>query len=262
MCARPSGSSTSAATICVPATVATGSTPPRFRFRYHAATAYPNAAPTTISPPISASVPPPASTPSSIPTPTIPIATPARLRPPARCSPLRANASRKVKIGAVATRMPVSDEEIRSSPSAIRLSGTITWTNESTTTGPGRSKAPRSTSRCSASGTSTSAASTVRTDTIAHGDMPSSRPTLMKRYEEPQTALSTRSRATERRDTPPRFAGGLSRSGSSRAARRRAAGARGCRPRPPASGRSRPGLAARRGRTARTASRTARLSGT
>jgi hypothetical protein len=39
MWVRPSGSVTRAATSCVPATVATGSTPARFRFRYHAATA-------------------------------------------------------------------------------------------------------------------------------------------------------------------------------------------------------------------------------
>jgi hypothetical protein len=39
MWVRPSGSVTSAATACVPATVATGSTPARFRFRYQAATA-------------------------------------------------------------------------------------------------------------------------------------------------------------------------------------------------------------------------------
>ena len=38
-CNRPSGSVASAATACVPATVATGSTPPRLRFRYQAATA-------------------------------------------------------------------------------------------------------------------------------------------------------------------------------------------------------------------------------
>jgi hypothetical protein len=39
MCVRPSGSVTSAATACVPATVATGSTPLRLRFRYQAPTA-------------------------------------------------------------------------------------------------------------------------------------------------------------------------------------------------------------------------------
>ena len=39
MCVRPSGSVTSAATTWVPATVATGSTPLRLRFRYQAATA-------------------------------------------------------------------------------------------------------------------------------------------------------------------------------------------------------------------------------
>ena len=41
----------------------------------------------------------------------------------ARCSPLSAKASRNVKIGAVATRIPVSDDEIRSSPSPISVSG-------------------------------------------------------------------------------------------------------------------------------------------
>jgi hypothetical protein len=39
ICVRPSGSVTRAATTCVPATVATGSTPLRLRFRYQAATA-------------------------------------------------------------------------------------------------------------------------------------------------------------------------------------------------------------------------------
>jgi len=38
-CTRPIGRVASAATAWVPATVATGSTPPRFRFRYQAATA-------------------------------------------------------------------------------------------------------------------------------------------------------------------------------------------------------------------------------
>ena len=58
----------------------------------------------------------------------------------ARCSPLSAKASRKVKIGAVATRIPVSDDEMRSSPSPISVSGTATWTNASTTIGPKRSR--------------------------------------------------------------------------------------------------------------------------
>ena len=132
-------------------------------------------------PPTSASAPPPASTPSSIPTPTIPIATPTRLAVLARCSPLSAKASRKVKIGAVATRIPVSDDEMRSSPSPISVSGTATWTNASTTIGPKRSRRLPSTPRCTASGTSTSAASAVRMETIAQGDTPSSSATLMNR---------------------------------------------------------------------------------
>ena len=82
-------------------------------------------------PPTSASAPPPASTPSSMPTPTMPIATPTRLAVLARCSPLSAKASRNVKIGAVATRIPVSDDEMRSSPSPISVSGTATCTNAS-----------------------------------------------------------------------------------------------------------------------------------
>jgi hypothetical protein len=57
-----------------------------------------------------------------------------------------------------------------------------------------------------ARGTSTSAASAVRADTTAYGDMPSSRPTLMKRYDAPQNALSVRSRAIERRDTAAKVA--------------------------------------------------------
>ena len=142
-------------------------------------------------PPTSASAPPPASTPSSIPTPTIPIATPVRLAALARCSPVSAKASRKVKIGALATRMPVSDDEIRSSPSAISVSGTATWTNASTTTGPKRPRRLPSTPRCAASGTSTSAASAVRIETIAQGATPSSSATLMKRYDAPQNALSS-----------------------------------------------------------------------
>ena len=132
-------------------------------------------------PPTSASEPPPASTPSSIPTPTIPIATPTRLAVLARCSPLSAKASRKVKIGAVATRIPVSDDAMRSSPSPISVSGTATWTNDRTTIGPKRSRTLPRTPRCAASGTSTSAARAVRMETIAQGDTPSSSATLMKR---------------------------------------------------------------------------------
>ena len=137
----------SAATTCVPATVATGSPPARFRFRYQAPTAYPNAARITIRPPTSASEPPPASTPSSSATPTMPIATPARLLRLARSAPVSANASRNVKIGAVETRMPVSDDEIRSSPSAISVSGAAAWTMPSTATGPSRPRRVPSTPR-------------------------------------------------------------------------------------------------------------------
>jgi len=100
-----------------------------------------------MSPPSRASEPPSASTPSSIATPTIPIATPTRPDVFARCSPVSAKASRYVKIGALATRIPASDEEMCSSPRAIRLSGPATWTNESTTTGPKRPRRLRRTSR-------------------------------------------------------------------------------------------------------------------
>ena len=111
----------------------------------------------------------------------MPIATPTRLAVLARCSPLSAKASRNVKIGAVATRIPVSDDEMRSSPSPISVSGTATWTNASTTIGPKRPRRLPRTPRCAASGTSTSAASAVRMETIAQGDTPSSSATLMNR---------------------------------------------------------------------------------
>ena len=120
----------------------------------------------------------------------------------ARCSPVSAKASRKVKIGALATRIPVSEDEIRSSPSAIRVSGPATWTSESTTIGPSRPRRLPSTPRCIASGTSTSAASAVRMETTAHGATPSSSATLMNRYDAPQNALSRRSNPMERRATP------------------------------------------------------------
>jgi hypothetical protein len=134
-----------------------------------------------MSPPAMASEPPPASTPSSIPTPTIPIATPARAAGLSRCSPLRAKASRKVKIGALATRIPVSDDAMCSSPRPISVSGPATWTSESTTIGPRRPRRLRNTPSFAASGTSTSAASMVRIETIDHAENTSSRATLMKR---------------------------------------------------------------------------------
>ena len=153
-------------------------------------------------PPTSASAPPPASTPSSSATPTMPIATPARRVRLARSAPLSANASRNVKIGAVDTRMPVSDEEMRSSPSAIRLSGTAAWTKPSTTIAPILPRSELSTPVQAASGSSTSAASAVRAETIAHGATPSSSATLMNRYEAPQNALSRKNIRSDRRDTP------------------------------------------------------------
>jgi hypothetical protein len=66
----------------------------------------------------------------------MPVPTPASFAPFARSAPFSAKASRKVKIGAVETRMPVSDEAIRSSPRAISESGPAACTKPRTTIGP------------------------------------------------------------------------------------------------------------------------------
>ena len=153
-----------------------------------------------MSPPAIAPDSPPASTPSSIPTPTMPIATPTSALALSRCSPLSTNASRKVKMGAVATRIPVSDEAMCSSPSPISVSGPATCTSASTTIGPTRPRRLPSTPSLTASGTSTTAASAVRIETIDHAENTSSSATLMKRYDAPQNALRVRSRTTDRRD--------------------------------------------------------------
>jgi hypothetical protein len=160
----------------------------------------------TISPPAIASAPPPASTPSSIATPKIPIPTPNSAPALSLCSPLSTNASRKVKIGAVATRIPVSEDEMCSSPRPISVSGPATCTRASTTIGPKRPRRLRSTPRCIASGTRTSAASAVRIETIDQAENTSSSATLMKRYDAPQNALRRSRRAMDRRDTFPRLA--------------------------------------------------------
>src|SRR5215212_2914402 len=151
--------------------------------------------PPTTAPPL-----PPASTPRSIATPTIPIATPTRADALSRCSPLSANASRKVKIGALATRIPVSDDAMCSSPSPINVSGPATWTSERTTIGPSRPRRLPSTPSLSASGTRTAVASAVRMETIAQAEKTSSSATLMNRYDAPHRALSVKRRTTERRD--------------------------------------------------------------
>ena len=136
---------------------------------------------TTIRPPTSAAPPLGASTPRRSATPATPMPTPARLRRPARSSPESANASRKVKIGAVATRMPVSDEGRCRSPTLISVNGATICTSASRTIGPAWARIPRRWPPESASGNSTSAARPVRTKTIGRGPMPSSRATLMNR---------------------------------------------------------------------------------
>jgi hypothetical protein len=98
----------------------------------------------------------------------MPIATPTSALALSRCSPLSANASRKVKMGAVATRIPVSDDAMCSSPSPISVSGPATCTSDSTTIGPSRPRRLVRTPSFAASGTSTSAASAVRIETIDH----------------------------------------------------------------------------------------------
>ena len=60
--------------------------------------------------------------------------TPTRLTAPARSSPSSTKASRNVNTGTVATRMPVSDDEISRSPKVMSRNGATTWTSESTTT--------------------------------------------------------------------------------------------------------------------------------
>jgi hypothetical protein len=84
-----------------------------------------------------------------------------------------------VKIGAVATRMPVSEEDTSRSPAAIRSSGPPTWTTASTPMATTLSRSPASRPARAAIGSSTSAASRVRAKTMTVGDMPSSRATLM-----------------------------------------------------------------------------------
>ena len=126
-------------------------------------------------------MPPSTSTPSSIATPAMPIATPARLALEARSSPSSANASRNVKIGAAATRMPVSDDAMWRSPAAISSSGPPIWTTASTRIALRLTRRPPSAPARAATGSSTSAASAVRTQTISVGDMSSSSATLMNR---------------------------------------------------------------------------------
>ena len=86
-----------------------------------------------------------------------------------------------MKIGAVATRMPVSDEAISRSPAAISSSGPPIWMTASTSIGPTFRRRPPSASLRAATGSSTSAASAVRMHTIAVGDTSSSSATLMNR---------------------------------------------------------------------------------
>jgi hypothetical protein len=134
--------------------------------------------------------------------------TPMSLDRPARSAPARAKASRKVKIGAVETRIPVSDEAMCSWPNEISVSGAAAWTSPSTTTGPSRPRSSPSTPMCRAIGTSTSVASTVRIETTAQGASPSSSATSMNMYEEPQRADSVRNIASARRDTARSLADG------------------------------------------------------
>jgi hypothetical protein len=77
--------------------------------------------------------------------------------------------------------MPVSDEEISRSPAAISSSGPPICTTASTRIGPRFWRSPPSVPARAASGSSTSAASAVRTKTITVGDMSSSSATLMNR---------------------------------------------------------------------------------
>ncbi len=114
-----------------------------------------------------------------------------------------------MKIGAVATRIPVSEEETCCSPAAISNSGPAIWTTASSRIGATFERSPPSAPRCAASGSSTSAASAVRTLTITAGLTSSSSASLMKRYEEPQSPESVSSRIQERRDTRTRIADAL-----------------------------------------------------
>ena len=52
-------------------------------------------------------------------------------------------ASSAVRIGAEATRMPASEEEISSSPQLINRNGTATWTAASRTIGQNSARSPR-----------------------------------------------------------------------------------------------------------------------
>ena len=94
--------------------------------------------------------------------------------------------------------MPVSDEAISCSPTEISMNGTATCTSASTVSAPRRSRNPARASIFSAIGSSTSAASAVRRNTIIAGER-SSRPSLMNRYDAPQKDESARNLTQERR---------------------------------------------------------------
>ena len=90
-------------------------------------------------------------------------------------------ASRKVKIGAVATRIPASDDEMCSWPKEISMNGAATWSSARNATTPTLPRSAPSAPLFSANGTSTSAASAVRRNTIIGGSKTSSSATLMNR---------------------------------------------------------------------------------
>ena len=107
--------------------------------------------------------------------------TPARLRRDARSSPSSVKASRKVKIGAVATRIPVSEEESSCSPTVISMSGACHLQYRQHENRGGVPRTPDNQPMRAASGNSTSAARAVRPNTITTGGTSSSSATLMNR---------------------------------------------------------------------------------
>ena len=100
----------------------------------------------------------------------IPIATPASREPSERSSGSRRSARSAVKIGAVATRIPASDEEIAPSPAEISRNGPATWIAPRTTRVPSLPRSGASSPRDAANGTRTAAASAIRVNATISGE--------------------------------------------------------------------------------------------
>ena len=146
---------------------------------------------------------PPRSTPSSIATPPKPIMIPPSRSPCERSSWSTQIASRAVKSGAEATRIPASDEEISSWPAPISRKGPATWIAPTATSQIATGRMPARAPCAAAIGTRTSAASAIRTNATIAGERSRS-PISMNMYEAPQIAPKVRSRNQERRSIYPK----------------------------------------------------------